>query len=220
MAYRCVSLSIEGLVQQVAVNYIVWGYYLYVTGRIPSGRDTKAIDEKIISNYGIAVSQWTRARRKRAGFANLQYIRFEDFYLILATEGRHRFFEAEARAIRDVREVPIKFAGYALSFRGGHSHVRIEQQTFNDIKAYFLEHATRRTKEALEVSFYKLPFEPYAPIRSQFFLLLRKVNKQRKAAGLPQLSTECLRLQRRIYRPFDSPTPRVWGSSCRLEEKA
>ena len=39
MPYRCIASSPEGLVQQVAVSYLRHGYWWYVTGRIPEGKD-------------------------------------------------------------------------------------------------------------------------------------------------------------------------------------
>ena len=210
MAYRCVALSIEGFVQQVAVSYVPFGYRFYVTGKIPAAKDPRTVDEKLIEKYGIDISPWVRTRRKQAGIANMQYIRFEDFFVLLATEGQHRFFHEEKNLLRDLRKIPIKFAGYSISFRSGHAHVRIERETFKEVAACFLEFALRRPKPQLEAALYNLPFEPYAPIRSQFFLLLRKINTRRKAAGMPLLSERCLPLRRRIYRPFDSPYPRTY----------
>jgi hypothetical protein len=214
MRYRCEALSLEGFIQQIAVNYVPHGYWFYVTGRLRPGRDWRAVDARIVAKYGIALSPWQRARRKRAGAASLQYIRFEEFFVILATEGRHAFHAEERAAIRDLRETPLKFAGYSVSRRGGHAHVRIEQQTYQDLKAWLTGCAARKSKAALELAFYRLPFEPYAPVRRQFFALLRAVNERRRAAGLAPLSDKCLPLRRRIYRPFDSPLPRGWGPAA------
>ena len=57
------------------------------------GKDPLAVDAKLIAKYGIAVSESTRARRKKAGQANLQYLRFERFFVVLATKGTHRFYD-------------------------------------------------------------------------------------------------------------------------------
>jgi hypothetical protein len=50
-----------------------------------------------------------------------------------------------------------------------------------------------------------LPFEPYAPVRSQLLCILRAVNRARAAAGLPEVPRTCLRLRRRVVRPFEPP---------------
>src|SRR5262245_16793792 len=93
--YRSEATSVEGFVQQRAVSYLGNGYWFYVTGEIPEGKDPAKVDEKLLARYRIDLSKWARARRKRAGFANLQYIRFERFFVLLATHGVHPFFEEE-----------------------------------------------------------------------------------------------------------------------------
>jgi len=109
--YRCVATSVEGFVQQVAVQYLRHGYWFYVAGIVPEGKDRAAVDAKLIKKYGIDVSRWERTRRKRAGLANMQYIRHERVFLLMASHGQHRFFKDEAGEIRDARRAPIKYAG-------------------------------------------------------------------------------------------------------------
>ena len=202
-SYRCVATSIEGFVQQLAVSYVRHGYWFYVAGNIPPGKPPEAVDEKLISRYNIAISKWARARRKRAGSANLHYLRFEQFFVLVATHGLHCFFEEEANLIRDCRRVPIRFAGYAISHRGGHAHVRIDREQYKLLKAHLLELATRRSRESLEREFFRIPFEPYAPVRRQLLNILRAVNRARRTAGYEPLSSDCLRFKRRIVRPFE-----------------
>jgi glycosyltransferase involved in cell wall biosynthesis len=60
MQYRCEATSVEGFVQQVAVQYLRHGYWFYVSGRIPAGKDPRGVDQKLIDKYGIAVSESTR----------------------------------------------------------------------------------------------------------------------------------------------------------------
>ena len=103
MRYRAVATSVEGFVQQIACCYLRHGYLHYVQGRVRPGKSASEIDRKLIAKYGIDVSESTRARRKKAGRANLQYIRHESTFLILATRGEHRFFEEERKLIRDIR---------------------------------------------------------------------------------------------------------------------
>src|SRR5438270_14075747 len=94
--YRCEATSLEGFLQQLAVCYVGRGYWFYVTGFIPPDKDPRSVDRKLIEQYGIEISKWSRARRKRAGIASVQYIRFRQFFVLLATEGKHRFFIDEA----------------------------------------------------------------------------------------------------------------------------
>src|SRR5262249_58694975 len=48
----------------------------------------------------------------------VQSVRHREFFVLLATDGRHAFFEEEA-GIRDVRKTPIVHAGYSIGHRGG-----------------------------------------------------------------------------------------------------
>ena len=81
--YRCEAVSVEGFIQQLAVSYVGQGYYFYKTGWVPEGKDPGEVDRKLIDRYGVAVSKWTRASRKRACHANVQYIRHDRFFVLL-----------------------------------------------------------------------------------------------------------------------------------------
>ena len=201
--YRCEALSISGFVQQLAVSYLTHGYFFYVTGFIPEGKDPRVIDQKLIEKYGIDRSKWARARQKEAGYANMQYLRHQRFFVLLATHGHHRFFQDEARVIQDARKRPIKFAGYAISVHSGHAHVRIGQKIYQQLKSYLLSLALHRSGENIEAEFRKLHYEPYAPVRRQLLSILRAVNDRRRSARYEPLRSSCVRLRRRIVRPFD-----------------
>jgi hypothetical protein len=201
--YQTEATSIEGFVQQLAVSFVGKGYFFYVTGSIPEGKDPRAVDEKLIARYGIGISKWARVRRKQAGTANLQYLRFERFFVLLATHGKHRFFEDE-ECVRDIRRTPIRFAGYSISCRGGHPHVRIEQEEYKQLKAYLLELAIHRSLVTVERELAQIPFEPYAPVRGQLLCILRAVNRARKKAGFTPVTRQVFRFKRRICRPFEN----------------
>ena len=214
--YRFEAVSIEGFVQQLAVGYISNGYWFYVTGTIPGRKDPRLTDRKIVDQYGCGVSKWVRARRKRAGLANVQYLRFHHTFVILATRGRHRFFEDEAKRFRDVREVPIKFGGYAIGCKEWkkkfHPSVRIEKQRYREIVARFLKMAIELSVEELSGELRGLPFEPYAPIRRQLIRVLGAINRRRAQAGLEAVPLGALRLRRRPVSPFGghSASIRPW----------
>lgn len=227
--YRCIATSVEGFVQQLASCYLRHGYWWYVTGVVPDWKDTSTVDEKLISKYGVAVSESTRARRKRLGRANMQYLRHSRFFMLLATKGTHEFFESEAGAIRDIRRVPLKYFGYSISFRPGgrtrsgstdpkwHSHVQIERERYKEELAYFLELARKRTAEQIAWEFSQLPFEPYAPVRRQMLAILRATNKERKRLGKDVVPTGALRFRRRVVKPFQLPVSAMAESLQTLE---
>ena len=144
-----------------------------------------------------------------------QYIRYGQHFAILATKGEHEFFRIESGSIHDIRHVPLKIGGYSISYRRGgltrtgekdqswHAHVEIDRRHYLNLKARLLDLATHRTVENLAVEFYRIPYEPYAPIRRQLLNIWRAVNRARKAAGFNILPVEVIPLRRRILRPFD-----------------
>ncbi len=225
MPYRAVATSVEGFVQQIACCYLRHGYWFYVSGRIPAGKDPRSVDQKLIAKYGIAVSESTRTRRKQAGRANLQYLRHERFFVIMATKGMHPFFTEEQNALRDMRRLPLCYAGYSISYRRGgltragqvdpkwHAHVRMDRQQYLDCRAWFCEWATRASVAELSQAFLTLPISAYAPVRRQLLLIHRIVNRLRAAAGQPFVPVEVLPLRRRVVRPFATTAPEPTGQA-------
>ena len=207
--YRYIAASVAGFVQQLAVGYVPNGYYFYVVGEIPAHKDPTKTDRKIIETYGIDISMWRRMQRKKSGEARLQYLRFGHFFVVLATAGPHPFFKDEAKTIKDIRESPVRFQGYSISCRRGwgkrefHASVRIDQARYLKMKEHFEEFSLQRTVEELTAEFLAIPFEPYAPIRNQLFVILRAVNRKRKTAGLEQVPKSAIRTFRKSRRVFE-----------------
>jgi hypothetical protein len=198
---------VEGFVQQLAVAYITHGYWFYVVGEIPEGKDLAAVDAKLIEKYGIAITKWARCRRKKQGLANVQYLRHQRFFLLLVTKGRHQLFERERASLRDVRRVPIKFAGYSIGCRKGrdgrwHASVRVVREHHAGVKALLVEVGLRRGQEAVAREFARLQYQPFAPVRRQMLEALRAVNRARRTAGMGVVTADCLLLRRRIRSPF------------------
>jgi hypothetical protein len=202
MQYRCEATSVEGFVQQVAVQYLRHGYWFYVAGVVPARKDPHEVDRKLIAQYGIAASSKERTRRKRASLANMHYIRHDRFFLLMATHGTHRFFDSEAGQIRDARRQPIKFGGYAISHRDGHVCVRIERGEYLQLKAWILDLACRRSGEALGAEFRAVRLVPYAPVRQQLLAIWRVIGRTRRAAGYDLVPIDCVPWRRKIVKPF------------------
>ena len=209
MAYRCETASPEGLVQLVAASYLRHGYRFYVTGRIKKSKIPSEVDAKLIEKYGIDISQRERARRKELGLANMHYVRFESWFLLLASEGHHPFKQNEKSQIRDCRRVPIKFEGYSISQKrcgitpkGGldpkwRSCVRIDKPTYKELKAFMLDRATHRSEKNLSADLAAIPYGRYAPIRRQLLNILRAVNEKRGKAGFEKIPHTALQLRRK-----------------------
>lgn len=204
--YRCVAASEAGFVQQLAVSYLGHGYCFYVTGTIPERKDPASIDAKLIDRYGIGISRWARARRKKAGLANMHYLRHGRFFVLLATHGEHRFFSEEPN-FRDARRDAIRFAGYSISLKRGidgrlHPSVRIHPDEFRKLKAHLLNLAVHRSLDRLSSEFAAVQFERYAPVRRQLLNISREVNKRRRQSGFEEISSSMVGLRRRIVRAF------------------
>jgi len=196
------ATTLAGFLQQLTVSYLSHRYWFYVTGCVPGDKDPEAVDAKLIAKYGIAISRWARARRKQAGLANLQYIRFRRFFVLMATHGRHPFFQEEGDRVHDARKRPITFWGYSVSYRKGHPHVRIAQEDYRMLKDRMLGRALRPDIHEIWSAFRSLPYEPYAPVRRQLLNILRAVNRRRRLAGLGTVPFTCIRMRRQICRPF------------------
>ncbi len=201
--YRYEATTVEGFVQQLAVAYLKNRYWFYVLGEVPEGKDPRAVDDKLVTRYGIDRTKWAKARAAKRGEAKVQYLRYRDTFVLLATRGEHRFFTAEATNIRDARETPIRFYGYSVGYKDGHPFVRIATAQYRELVEAFLGAALTASAEVLAVRFRALPFEPYGPVKVQLRRLLLRVNEVRRAAGLSRVPVECLRTKRRAVRPFD-----------------
>jgi hypothetical protein len=193
----------------LAVAYIAHGYYFYVAGWIPEHKAPVDTDAKILAQYDLALSKWTRCRRRKAGAASVQYLRYGRFYVLLATHGEHPFFTAEARALRDIRLNPIYFMGYSIGCRqarGGqgayHASVRLDRTLCQGLKRHFEAHALRLSVAELAGQLQRLPYEHYAPVRAQLRGLMRAINRRRKAASLDLMPSGTVCLRRSPVRPF------------------
>lgn len=208
MSVRVEATSLAGFIQQLAVCLVGRGYWFYVLGTVPAGKQPARVDAKLTKLYHTDRSKWARLRRKRAGLTNVSYLRFGRTFVLVATHGLGEFFEAEGGVVRDARREPIKVGGYAVGFKGGHVSVRIDLARYRQVKAHLLDIACRRTVPDLAGEFARsVPFEPYAGVRSQAACLLRAVNRVRAAAGLEPIPRTCLRTRRRVVRPFEPVPP-------------
>ncbi|MEQ9617176.1 MAG: hypothetical protein RLN60_03980 [Phycisphaerales bacterium] len=208
MTYHYLPTSVPGFVQQLAVAYIARGYFFYVAGHIPPGKRPEDIDRKLLDLYDVPMSRWQRARRRLTGRASMQYLRYGSFWLLIATHGKHEFFERERAVIRDVRREPISFAGYSIGYRRGrdlkwHASVRIHPNEYRWLKQFMVQFSRNATTAEVEEEFARFRFEPYAPVVRQLFSVLRMVNRTRKSLGLEAVPAEAVRTRRQVVRAFE-----------------
>jgi hypothetical protein len=241
MAYRCEAATPESVVQLIAASYLRHGYYWYVTGTIPNDKDPSQIDRKLIAKYGIDVSEWERTRRKKIGLANAHYLRFERWFIIMVTEGHHQLKAptrngGEKEQLRDARRVPIRFLGYSISYRRSgitpkgadprddsvrkwHAHVRIDQPTYRQLKAHFVDLACHRSPENLARELAAIPFARYAPVRRQLLTLLKLMNDARKPMGFEPLPHSALQLRRMPVKVYVGTTTNEASQHAAIEHK-
>ncbi|MCA9448513.1 MAG: hypothetical protein KC931_15430 [Candidatus Omnitrophica bacterium] len=136
----------------------------------------------------------------------------------MATHGEHPFHREERGSIRDARVTGIRIEGYLIRVTAEHDgkrriRVQIDQEHYRALKAYFLEKATQRDISWLSREFWRLPFEPYAPVRRQLLCILRAVNKKRKEAGYEVLPQSVLRFKRWRGKVFEENDPPDYGRS-------
>jgi hypothetical protein len=203
--YRCEAQSVEGFVQQLAANLVNKGYRFYFAGRIPDKKNPAAVDAKLIEHYGLGLSKFQRARRKKNGHASVAYLRHGRLYVLLATAGHHKIFSEHA--MRDVRREPLVCHGYSIGCGKGsdgkhHASVKIEAGAFDELLAYFTGIAAHRSAETLAAELQRIRFEPYARVRRQLLRLLREVNTRRLAAGFDLVPFTALRLRRVVVKVF------------------
>ena len=151
------------------------------------------------------MSKWTRARKKKRGEASVQYLRFGNTFVLLATEGAHGIFEEERGSIRDFRQTPLRFGDYSIGCgrgQGGwHASVRIAREVYLQLERHFMSTCLRKSATELASEFHELPFEPYAPVKRQLLRLLWKVNERRSVARLEPVPLS-IRLNRKPRKVF------------------
>jgi hypothetical protein len=220
MKYRYEVTSLTGYLQRVATHLLPKGYYFFVQGVVPEGKDPAALDAKLLAKYDVAKSEGARRWRKQQGLGNVQYVRYERSWILLATHGYHPIREGEGDNLKDVRRTPIRIGDYSVTVKRGNYlkkvsseacalpdgrwrvRVLIAREPYRELCAYFLSIACHRRQEALEQELLHLPYVPYSPVRKQLLKLLRLVNAKRQAAGFGKLPASCLRFKREIVRAF------------------
>lgn len=231
MDYKYEVTSVTGFLQRVATHLLPKGYYFFVQGTLSVGKDPLALDAKFLAKYDVAKSEGARRWRKQQGLGNVQYVRYQNHWILLATHGDHPIREGEGDNLKDVRRCPIRIGDYALYVKRGNYlkkdareeaakpdgrwrvRVVIAREPYRELCAYLLSIACHRQADTLAEELYSLPYEPYAPIRKQLLKLLRLINAKRQAAGYSKIPPTCLRFKRQIVRAFEENSSRTLSGS-------
>jgi hypothetical protein len=87
--YRDQSTSRAGFLRMVTANYLPKGCVYYSHGYFRDEAQARRAELNIVCRYDLAISKNRRYRRRLAGLANVQFLRYRLGYLFLATEGTH-----------------------------------------------------------------------------------------------------------------------------------
>ena len=130
--YQWIATAPEGFVRHLVANYLPHGYRFYLSGSTKPSRDLAQFDRIIQQKFRYQMSRSERNRRKNArgpdgmplGLANVHYLRYGRFWILLCTKGTHRFFDEHVKRdkwgnitksyFRDVHRDPIFFDGYSI----------------------------------------------------------------------------------------------------------
>ncbi len=224
--YEHEATSLEGFIQQLAIGYVIRGYYYYVCGAVPERISPHHNDQNILKKFDVARSKFSKyRRRKQRGpegrpLANCQYIRFRDYWVLLCEDGsfvddkdvtdffaEHTKQDSDGNLVKkysDVRRVAIKYGGYSIGYSNERLSVRMEGKAFRELKRYYLGMA-RAPIKTLMWEFGHFPYVSYGGILKQTFAILKAVNVIRAAATLKPIPTSCVQVRRRPVKPFEQP---------------
>ena len=125
----------EGFVRHLVTYVLTKGYRFYVCGSIKPSTDVDRFDSIMEEKFAFKKSRSQRNRSKNAvtatgkhmGLANVHYLRYERFYILISTYGSHPFFELHTtkkqdrngdlvvtKHYRDAHRDPIFFDGYSI----------------------------------------------------------------------------------------------------------
>lgn len=195
MDYRYLIKNHNALVQYLACNVLTKGYVFYSTAWIPEWKDPLLVDAKMITLYDAHISKQRAYRLRKGGVATVKYLRCGRLILLLATHGKHLFFERET-GHKDARDCPISVGGYAISVnkQTGKVSVRVHREAQRRLKRYVMEWGHKRSREWWESWVRRFPFLPFAGVRDNLFAVIRLLNANRKSfKQAPVEWKECVR---------------------------
>ena len=92
----------------------------------------------------------------------------------------------------------MTYAGYSVSYRGGHPHVRIARREYLELRAWLLDVAGAQGAAGVRAALRTVAFEPYAAVRRQLLNLLRAANRELKERGRTTVPHSQLKLRRTV----------------------
>lgn len=192
MTSKYVAESLGWFLRKVAIDYVRYGYVRYALCTIPEVKageeELRRIDRKLISTYRVTYHGTTRARRRAKGLANVAYVRYRRWFVLLSSEGMHDSDEFERLSPKDIREVPFVFCGYIVSLKRGKVQVAMTGRRMGRIEKIAKQIALHQEGK-VRAFFLNISHSIHFPgVVRQKLKLLRSINQKRKRAGLSRLS--------------------------------
>lgn len=172
-------------VRKVAIDYLRFGYVRYKRLDIPNGKDIGSVEGKLFDCYDIIACRTTRSRRRSQGAANVVFVRYHRFVVLLATEGVHPQFDK--LVWYDFRYAPLHFSDYTVGLHHNTPCVRVGKAVWSEVERRFERIALHRQEE-LERKINSLPYARFPGVISQKIALVSRLNRRRKRAGLPPIA--------------------------------
>lgn len=108
--------------------------------------------------------------------------------MLLSTEGEHESEHFPRTVFKDIREEPFHFCGYVVSLRNGRVQVAMTRRRVERIEKIADQIALHREGKVLGF-FLNVSHSIHFPgVVRQKLKLLKRINRRRKAAGLPRVS--------------------------------
>jgi hypothetical protein len=171
--------------RRIAIDYMRYGYCRWALRFIPPDRDLQKLDTKLIEVYGVTSCRTTRMRQRRRGLAVVQYVRWGNTFVLLATEGTHEQFD-RLRSY-DARDAPLHLGAYTIGYRSSQVTIQVRQRAWLAVsKRIHLSALSDRS--IVETRITALPFYRFPGVIEQLRDLVRAVNQRRRVAGLPLIA--------------------------------
>lgn len=193
--------SLGDFLRRIAFDYARYGYTRYALRQIPADKDFQAIDLKLHRVYGVTSCRTRRSRQRRRGLACVEYLRFQEWFILLATPGHHEAF-SKIRSF-DLRQSPLHFRGYSVGFVGERVSIRVARSVWRRVQRKVYQGALQDGAE-VEKWLASLPFYRFPDVVTQLESLTLAINLRRKRAGLSRVTPRFQGGDASLYRSSQS----------------
>ena len=165
------------LIRRLTRYYLTEGYWYFVKGRIPDRKPLDQVDIKLSQKYQTALSKWQRHRRKAKGLANVQYLRYDRDFVLIATEGEHPLFFSD-RSVKDARKHPIEIWYYWIRVRSSRRYeVIVAPWAYHVVKDKVLRLAKEGNVDAITDQLQSLRWINYPGVNRQKQKMIAEASK-------------------------------------------